>query len=176
MRRIYDSGALHRDKDDPFTPAAADDSRSRSAFDWERVSHAFMPRSVRRRAVSVSVETDRDVYETEDRVTFRVGMENKLPFPVTLKTRSPLLWSWDVDGLEKASRVTEADPPDRQSLLTFERSERKEFERTWLLSIRDTEREWIPVGPGEYTLSAWINVAPADREGLVGETTVTVRS
>jgi len=176
MRRIYESRALHRDGEDPFAPAEDDDraEKSRSAIDWDAASHALVPTALRNRAVEVSVETDRKTYAVDEPVAFRVTLRNRIPFPVALKTRSPVLWSWAIDGVREASHVREASPPDRPGLLSFDRSERKIFERRWLQRVRTAVDEWSPVGPGEYALSAAINVADAEAKDLAAETTVRV--
>lgn len=173
MRDILETGAVRRDDDDPFVPGEAGGSRGRSAFHWPNVSHALMPTAVRDRAVSVSILTNKQRYDPEEPVHFRVSMANRIPFPVSLRTQSPVLWSWAVAGVEQATRL-EAERPDEPGLLRFGRSERKTFERRWPQRIQDADGRWTPVDAGEYELSAWINVDGADGRGLADSTTVTV--
>ncbi len=173
MRDVLETNAVRRDDSDPFVPGEDGGRRSRSAFDWPNVSHALMPTRLRDRAVSVSIRTNKPRYDPEETVHFRVSMANRIPFPVSLKTRSPVLWSWAVEGVEQATRLGE-DRPDEPGLLRFGRSERKTFERRWSQRIQDLDGRWTPVEAGEYELSAWINVDGADGRGLADATTVTV--
>lgn len=174
MRDVHDTDAVRRDDDDPFVPREDDGRRrSRSAFDWPNVSHALMPTSLRDRAISVSVETDKREYALEEPVHFRVTLANRIPFPVAVRTTSPVLWTWAVDGAEQASRLDERSP-DEPGLLRFSRSERKRFERRWSQRIQDEEGRWIPVQRGEYELTARINVDDADGRGLADRTTVRI--
>lgn len=171
MRRIYESDAVVRD-DHPHTPAARDDPGPRTV-DWAAASHAFVPVGLRDWAVAVDVETDRSTYRVGEPVRLRVAFRNRLPFPIRLRTTSPVLWRWAVDGAVEASTVEEPTP-DRPGAFSFARGERKTFTRVWNQSVRRTEREWEPVPPGEYTLSAWVNVDDPDGRGLAAETTVRV--
>lgn len=181
MRRIYESQAIRRDDDDPFSPSeAADAGRSTSFLSgdgktvhWDSLSHAFMPVRLRDHAVTVDVSTRKDEYAVGETVCFTVEMYNRYPCPITLKTDSPVLWTWAVDGLTDASEVEET-PPDRKSVIEFDRGERKRFVRRWQQRIRISEREWEETGPGEYTISAGINVDGAENRGLVDETTVRI--
>lgn len=182
MRRIYESDAIHRDQSDPFTPKtngaeraeSRSTSASNSAIDWGNLSHAILPLGIRDRAIAVDIEANRDVYTGGESVHFRVVLRNRLPFPVTLRTQTPVLWSWAVDGLDRASRVTEFEPPDRAGVLSFARSETKVFTRTWPRRIRESAERWESVVPGRYTLSAWINVENARNRGLFAETSVRI--
>lgn len=175
MRDVHDTEAVHRDDGDPFVPGDDDGRgrRSHSPFDWHNVSHALMPRSLRDRAVSVSVRTNKRAYALEEPVHFRMNLTNRIPFPVTLRTRTPVLWSWAVDGVERATRLPE-EQPDEPGLLRFGRSERKTFERRWSQRIRDRQGRWVPVERGEYELTARVNVADAADRGLTDRTTFRV--
>lgn len=175
MRDVFDSDAVRRDDSDPFVPGSDDGRgrRSRSAFDWRNVSHALMPTSLRDLAVGVSIETNKSQYALEEPVHFRVILENRIPFPVALRTTSPVLWTWSVDGAEQASRLPD-DAPDDPGILRFSRSERKTFERRWSQRIQDHEGRWVPVQRGEYELSTRINVEGANGRGLTDRTTVRV--
>jgi hypothetical protein len=138
--------------------------------DWTNLSHALLPTAIRRRAVTMHLETDREVYAEDDPVRFRVVFRNHLPVPVVLRVESPVPWSWGVDGVERASDV--ADPlPDDPTRFEFARRERKAFTREWHQRIRTGRREWRPAGPGDHTLRAWVT----DRDrSLSAETTVRV--
>jgi len=178
MRRIYDSEALRRD-DDAFTPTERDDDarpqalRSINGSAWSR---RLLPTRVRRRAISVEVSTPRTEFSEGEPIPFTVTMKNALPVPVTIRTASPLLWTWDVDGDAEASRVSLRDPPDESGAFEFDRGERKRFRKRWRQLFRVTESEWEPAAPGEYDIGAGINVEDAEGSGLYDATTVTIVS
>lgn len=177
MRRIYESDALHRDDDDQFAPNRR---RSESTLQAMRsvnstaLSRWLVPDGIRRRAVSVDVSTPRTEFALGATVPFRVTMRNAMPFPITFRTRSPVLWTWDVDGVTEASRVSMRDPPDEPGELRFGRGERKRFERRWEQLFRVSPSEWEGVEPGEYTIGAGLNVDGAREKGLYDEATVRV--
>lgn len=154
---------------DPFTPGE-DDERTRPqsarSVDSTLLSRWLVPQSLARRAISVSIETPQAEYALGTAVPFRVTMTNPLPIPLTLLTRSPILWQWTVDGVVEASHIEQYDPPDEPGKLHFDRGERKRFTGEWSGKFRVTEREWEPAAPGEYAIGATINVdgerSPAD--------------
>ena len=172
-KRIDGSDALERDADDPFAPATSGDRNAR-AIDWGAFSHAFMPVAVRNRAIAVSIATDRDVYDRGDPVTVEIEFRNRLPVPVRLRTDSPELWTWAVDGATAASRV-DRGVPDRPDAFSFARSERKRFSREWPQRIRVAEDVWEPVEPGRYALEARISCPDAADRGLVATTEIVIR-
>jgi hypothetical protein len=172
MRRIYESEALRRDDDDPFSPTEDGPEREHRTIRWDNFSHALLPLSFRRRAISVSIEADREVYARDQPVGFRVTLRNRLPFPVSIPTTSPVHWTWAVDGVDEASHVVER--PTDGGLLQFRRSERKTFHRSWYQRFRESADEWSPAAPGEYTLSARLVVDSPEAAGLLAETTVRI--
>lgn len=172
VRRIYESDAVVRDGS-PHTPRERDDDTARTHVNWGNVSHAFMPVRLRDWAIVVDVETNCERYAVGEPVGIQVQFRNRLPTPIRLRTASPVLWQWAVGDALEAS-LLERDTPDKRGALSFARRERKTFTRTWHQTIRQTEREWVPVDPGEFTISAWINVDDPDRRGLTAETTVTI--
>lgn len=183
MRRIYESRALHRDDDDPFSPKERRDAGRSTAFlsragwrtvDWESFSHAFLPVWVRDRAISVEIETAADRYERDEPVEFHVTMRNQLPFPVRLVAESPLRWEWTFDDLPAASAYGDREPPADPTVFSFDRGETKRFRRTWSGAVRVSKREWQAPSAGEYTLAARINVADADERGLSDSTTIAI--
>jgi hypothetical protein len=172
MRRLLGFGS---DRDvDPFTPDDEGDDHHQSArsVDSGLVSSRLLPKALRRWAISLSITTPQTEYAVGSRIPFRVQMRNRLPLPVTLTTRSPVLWSWTVDGHPEASHVEQYDPPDGPGKLHFERDERKQFSGRWTGHFRVTKREWEPAQPGEYALGAGINVDGADGDGLSDEVTI----
>lgn len=174
MRRIYESDALGRDDDDPFSPGEREERarpRAMRSVPAAKLSRWLTPKGLRHRAVSVRVSTPQPAYPVGERVPFLVEMHNALPFPVSLETRSPLLWSWSVDGHREAELAPE-EPPEEPGRLSFERGERKRFRRSWNGLFRVSDREWEEAERGEYTLSAAINVDSPDRAGVTDSTTV----
>lgn len=182
MRRIYESRALERDDDDPFSPnetdgeerstAALHDGESRTV-DWQSFSHAFMPVALRDYAIVVDVSTGREEYRVGETVEVDVRIRNRLPVPVSIRTETRELWTWAVDGLTDASTLEEPRS-EQPNVMRFGRGERKRFTRRWPQRIRVSEREWEPTGTGEYAISAGLNVADAADRGLSDETTVRV--
>lgn len=172
MRRIYESEALRRDDDDPFSPKEDAKEREHRSINWDNFSHALFPLSWRRRAIAVEIETDQDVYATDQPVGFTVTLRNRLPFPVSIPTTSPVNWTWAVDGVDEANHVVER--PSDGGLLQFRRSERKTFHRRWYQRFRESDEEWTPALPGEYTLSARLTVESPEATGLRAETTVRI--
>ena len=181
MRRIYESEALRR-SDEPFTPQEAREaSRMRknlhqSMVDWTSASHALMPMGIRDRAINVSVHTDKDVYEPGETVRILIRMRNRLPFPVVLRTPTPVRWSWAVDGRREASDVSDFDPPDQPALFKFYRSETKAFTRSWPLLFRKTKTDWSEAGAGTYEISAFVDVENPQKRGLSASTEIEVRT
>ncbi|MFW5974117.1 MAG: hypothetical protein ACOCPZ_01895 [Natrialbaceae archaeon] len=173
MRRIYESSALSRDNDDPFSPRDDKDDENRS-INPVAASHALLPKAIRRRAVDVSVTTDRTEYASGDPVAFRVTFRNRLPIPVSIPVSSPVPWHWAVDDRISA-RFTRPDEPDDGSLFTFGRSERKTFTRTWSQSWQVGERRWEPVETGGYEISVAVNTAIGGEQFLADTTRIEIR-
>lgn len=173
MRRIYESEALRRSDEEPHAPRERPDDDGPRTIDYASASHALMPTALRHRAVSVSVETDRESYGPDEPVRFRVLMHNRFPVPVVLRVPTPVRWQWGVDGHPEASRV-EATPPAEPALFEFDRGERKRFDRRWHQRFRESEREWSRAARGEHTLSAWVAVDDPAAKGLHAEATVRI--
>ncbi|MBV0924971.1 hypothetical protein KTS45_12260 [Halomicroarcula limicola] len=177
MRRIYDSHALKRDDDDSFAPRErrGDDATPAAmrSVPGETLSRLLVPEWLRDRALSVAVETPRDTYQSGTDVPVRVTLKNAFPIPITVRTPTPRLWTWDVDGHPEASKVP-ADLPEEERVFSFDRGERKRFTRRWSQSFKVSETEWEPVGPGEYAIGASLSVPDAAEKGLAAETTVRI--
>lgn len=177
MRRIYESGALRRDDDDQFSPSERGSGDRPQAMRWvdsTALSRRLLPDAVRDLAVSIEVSTPRTEYALDEWVPFRVTMRNSMPFPITFRTVSPIPWTWNVDGIREASRVSLRNPPDEPGEFRFGRGERKRFTKRWTQTFRVSEAEWEPVAPGEYTIGAGINVDTPSKRGLYDETTVRI--
>lgn len=176
MRRIYESGALRRD-DDQFSPNDRDSAgrlQAMRSVNGTALSRRLVPNWLRCRAISIEVSTPRTEYPVGEAVPFRVTMDNSMPFPITFRTLSPLPWTWNVDGVPEASHVSLRDPPDDSGEFRFARGERKRFTKRWEQMFRVSDSEWEPVGFGEYTIGAGLNVETPSEKGLYGETTVRV--
>lgn len=179
MRRIYESTALRRDDDDTFAPNERDaDERPRAvrSVDGGLLSRHLVPHWLRHRSISISISTPREEYPAGSSVPFTVTMKNAMPFPITVVTRSPLLWTWYVDGAAEASRVPAREPPDEPGGFRFDRGERKTFRKRWNGMFRVSNSEWEPAPPGDYTLAAGLNVEDAVGKGLYEETSVHLLS
>jgi hypothetical protein len=177
VRRIYDSPAVRRDDDDPHKPNERDQTTGPEAMRTVPsglVSRLLVPQWLQFRALSVTLSTPQTEYDAGRPVPFAVEIENTMPFPVTVPSRSPVLWTWAVDGLPEASHVYE-QPPDEKRYFRFGRSERKRFTRRWQQMVQTTASEWEPVDPGEYTLSVDLNVDGAAEKGLTDETVIRIR-
>lgn len=175
MRRIYESSALRRDDDEPHAPTENDTDAKPQAMrsvDGAAWSRRLVPNSLRYRAISVDIETAKEAYSPGETVAFRVTMKNSFPIPITIKTASPVLWNWHVDGIEEASHVPLQNPPDEPRGFKFDRSECKQFTRRWQQMFKVSDSEWEPAEPGEYTIGAALNVPDAAEKGLAAETTV----
>ncbi|EMA15589.1 hypothetical protein C436_03611 [Haloarcula marismortui ATCC 33800] len=173
MRRIYNSGALHRDDEEPQAPTerGAQPQAARS-IDGQTWSDLLIPTWLRYRAVSVDIEVPQTSYPAGTEVPFVVTMQNALPVPITLPTDSPRPWTWYVDGVPEASHVDSV--PSEDGSLRFDRGERKQFRRRWDRMFRVSDDEWEPASAGEYTISAGLSVANAGERGLYSETTVSI--
>lgn len=179
MRRIYESDALRRDDDDPHAPAERNDGgeiQALRSIPAAALSDRLVPRALRRRLVSVDVETPRREYARGESVPFVVTFRNRAPFPVTIPTASPLLWTWTVDGDEEATAasVRLRDPPDEPGRFAFDRGERKRFRRRWDGLFRVSDSEWVPADTGEHAIGAAVNVTNRRNEDLHAETTVRI--
>jgi len=174
MRRIYESGALRRN-DDAFFPNernTSDELQAMRSVNATELSRWLIPDRLRYRAISIEVSTPRTEYPVGTTVPFRVTMRNALPFPITIRTVSPLLWTWSVDGTTGASHVSLRDSPDEAGTFHFDRGERKRFTKRWKQMFRVSETKWEPATRGKYVIGAEFNVENSVKKGLCTETTV----
>jgi hypothetical protein len=178
MRRIYESDALHRDDDEPGAPRERQREERPQAFrsvPTGSLSRWLVPDRVRYWGLSLDIATPRTEFRVGEHVPFQVTMKNSLPFPVTIATRSPLLWTWHVDDHREASKLPADGPPEEERGFRFERGERKQFRKRWDGMFKVADAEWERAVPGEYTIGAGLNVDGAAEKGLYSETTVTLR-
>lgn len=177
MRRIYESDALHREDDEPFTPNERRKSELEEAMSSTGgfgLSRYLLPQWLGRRFLSISVSTPRSTFPVDATVPFKVVMKNPMPFPIRLSTRSPVLWTWNIDGLTNGSQVNLHDPPDERRTFEFSRGEAKQFTRRWEQLFQVSETTWEPAGPGTYEIGAGINVESPAECGLYDETTIQI--
>jgi hypothetical protein len=179
MRRIYESNALRRSDEEPFSPGERDDRtpqpqaiRSIDSTAWSR---RVVPHWLRHRAISVTISTSATEYPAGESVPFTVTMKNEFPVPITIETVSPVLWTWDVDGAVEGSRVPTRNPPEEARGFAFDRGERKVFRKRWPQMIQVSRTEWEPVSGGEYTIGAGINVEDREESRLYDDVTIRVR-
>lgn len=175
MRRIYESNALERDDEEPHIPSRRDDEvepQAMRSVPSGTLSNLLFPMGLRQRLISIDVSTPEQEYAVGAGVPFEVTMKNSMPFPVTLRTRSPVLWTWAVDGAREASRVQVRTPPDDAKGFRFERGERKRIRKRWDGTFRTAPDEWRQADPGEHTISVAMNTDDAEDYGLTDEVTV----
>ncbi|MEY7849326.1 hypothetical protein AB7C87_09015 [Natrarchaeobius sp. A-rgal3] len=118
---------------------------------------ALVPTAIARRAISVSVETDRAVYEAGDPVEITVEFRNRLPLAVEIPTPTRRRWGWSVDG-ELEATDERRFVRDRPSAFSFDRGERKRTRITWNGRFERTRgrHESIVPEPGEYEIRAFV--------------------
>jgi hypothetical protein len=177
MRRIYESDALERDDDEPLAPrerqreTKPQSFRSISGSAW---SDRLLPHKLRRWAVTVEITApDQPIPQGED-VPFQIALRNRLPMPVTIRTDSPRLWTWAVDGVQSASRVSLDRPSTEANKLKLDRGERRTIRRNWSGMFRVSKRQWEQADRGEHTIRAAVNVADPEADNLADETTVSL--
>ena len=121
----------------------------------------LVPAPLARRAVSVSIETDRDVYDRGDPVALTVTFTNRLPLPVSIPTPERRLWGWTVDGDLEASderRYTRSSP----SSFPFRAGEQKRVSVAWNGRFERTDgvHESVLPEPGVYEIRAFVATHP----------------
>lgn len=137
----------------------------------------LVPSPIARRAIAVSVTTDRDAYERDEPVEITIEFKNRLPVPVELPTAGHRRWGWSVDGELEASderRYT----PDRPATFDFRGGERKQVSVTWNGRLERVQsgdrRESVLPEPGDYELRAFV-ATREDASRPSDSTTITLR-
>ncbi|GAB3666783.1 hypothetical protein [Halopiger thermotolerans] len=130
-----------------------------SGFGLERL----VPAALARRAIAVSVATDRAVYPRGEPVEITVEFANRLPLPVDVPTPRQRPWGWRVDG-ELEATDERRYLRDRPSSISFRGGERKCATVTWNGRLERTgdRHESIVPDPGEYEIEAFV-ATRADR-------------
>lgn len=142
----------------------ANSEADRTGFD-DTVNHLtaalgrLVPQWLARRAIAVSVSTDRTNYPQGDPVRIQVEFRNRLPVPVTIRTPRQRLWGWTVDGDLEASDERR-HLSETEATLTFRGRERKRVSRRWNGSLKRTGSpdRWEPASIGDHEISAFIAV------------------
>lgn len=123
-----------------------------------------VPQRVVRRAIAVSLDTDRERYEVGEPVEMTIVFHNRLPLPVSVETPRRRLWGWAVDGEIDASdeRRYISDTP---GVVTFRSGECKTITHRWngLFKRTGDPTRWVEPNPGEYELGAFIALDGEDR-------------
>lgn len=139
------------------TAATASDQTADSRYTTASILGALVPVSLARRAIAVSVTTDRDVYERGDPVEFTVTFKNRLPLSVAVPTPRQRRWGWSVDGELEASderRYMRTQP----STFRFRGGERKRTTVRWngRFERTDGRHEFVVPEPGEYEIRVFV--------------------
>ena len=134
-----------------------------------------VPDRLARRAVTVSVSTDKRAYEQGEPVEITVEFDNRLPVPVEVPTPSQRRWGWAVDGVLEATdekRYVRGEP----LTFAFRGGETKTLTATWNGRFRRTDGDGLdrsePAGRGEHTITAFLAI---DRGGERPEDSTEVR-
>ncbi|MFC7069468.1 hypothetical protein [Halobaculum lipolyticum] len=146
----------------PQSPRSHED-RDRLGFDDTRdylgtAVAALLPAALVARGLSITVDTDREVYAPGDPVSVRVAMRNRFPVPVAVTTPSRRLWGWEVDGALEASEEPRRDPGG-SGTLSFRARERKTREWTWdgrVTRRDDRGTRSSPLAPGDHEIRAFV--------------------
>ena len=162
-----DSRRHHSDTDD----LGFDESHSRTV----EILGSLVPYWIARRAVTVSVRTDRDRYDRGEPVEITVDFENRLPVPLEIPTPKRRRWGWRVDGELEASdqrRYTRPNP----SVFRFAGGERKRIEFTWNGRLERTGEvhEWVLPDPGDHEIEVFV-ATHEDCYRPSDATTITIR-
>lgn len=132
----------------------------------------LVPAALARRAIAVTVETDRPSYERDDPIEITVTFRNRLPVPVRVPVPRSRRWGWSVDGqLEGSDERIYVRP--NPSTFDFRGGETKRITVDWdgRFERTDGRHERIAPAPGEYEIAAF--VATEDRTPR-DVTTVTI--
>lgn len=138
-----------------------------------RLLRSLVPQWIARRALSVTVSTDRSTYEVGEPVEITVAVTNRFPLPVSVVTSGLRIWGWTVDGELEASDERRYES-DRPNSLDFRGFQTKRFECTWDGRFKRTgsPTRWIEADPGEHEIGAFVETS---RGKVQDSTTITLR-
>jgi len=130
----------------------------------------LIPRSVAKRAVSISVKTDCKQYESGEPVKITIQIRNRIPFPIEVVTSGRRIWGWRVDGLLEASdeKLHEASEPRSFSM---QARESRTLQREWDGRFKrdGTPTRWEPADRGEHEITAFLATDPPKSDSTVIE-------
>ncbi|WP_254532222.1 hypothetical protein [Natrinema gelatinilyticum] len=161
------------------TPNSSDDPRVDPDGSRSTVASflgSLVPPSLARRAIDVSVATDREAYERDESVEISIEFKNRLPVPVELPTPRQRRWGWSVDGHLEATdeRVYTRHNP---ATFDFRSGERKRMSVTWNGRLEQVwsngRRESVLPDPGEYEIRAFV-ATRGDATQPSDSTTITI--
>jgi hypothetical protein len=128
----------------------------------------FVPQSLARRALAVTVETDKDRYRLGEPVRLTVTIRNKLPVPMSVATPGRRLWGWTVDGELEASDESRYEG-DSAGTLVFRASEEKVLRHEWSGRFKRVgdRTTWETPDRGTHEIGAFVAVEPPRPEDSV---------
>lgn len=120
---------------------------------------ALVPPQIARRAIDVSIELERRVYERGEPVPFSVTFRNRLPVAVSVATPTQRRWGWRIDGHLEATTESHS-LAHRPAELVFGARETRRIPVEWNGHIRRAGPpvESIVPDAGEYELSAFLAI------------------
>lgn len=130
----------------------------------------LVPRAVARRAVTITVETDRQRYEVGEPVGVTVRISNRIPFPIEVATTGRRVWGWRVDGLLDASdeKIHESAEPRRFSMQARE-TNRIQFEWDGRFKRQGSPTRWEQATRGEHEIEAFLATDPVKSDSVTVE-------
>ncbi len=121
----------------------------------------LIPGAIARRAVKISVSTDRETYAPGEDVSLTVTVDNRLPLPIEVPIAERRVWGWAIDGLTEATdeRIYE---PDGNRSLALRPGETRRYDHTWNGRVRreGPQTTYEPLSPGIHELSVFLGTAP----------------
>jgi hypothetical protein len=144
-RREFDDGTLH--------------SRDLNLF--TRGLSGFVPKPVANRAVSISVETDKEQYDGDEVAEITIRIHNRLPLPVEIVTTGRRIWGWRVDGLLSASDEKLYERSDPRGF-SIQARETLTIQREWDFRFKreGTPTRWERAERGEHEIEAFLATDP----------------
>lgn len=121
----------------------------------------FVPKAVANRAVTITVETNRDQYEVGDPVEIVVTLRNRIPFPIEIVTTGRRIWGWRVDGLLEASDETLYEPSESRGFsMQARETKRIDFEWDGQFKREGTPTRWEPAKRGTHEIQVFLASDP----------------
>lgn len=132
----------------------------------------LVPGRLARWALTVTVETDEQVYTSGESVEIRIDVSNRLPLPIIVPIVGNRIWGWAVDGLVDATD----EPlyvPDTTRSFRLRARETRTFVRTWDGRIKrhGVPTRWVEASSGDHEIAAFVATTPRTEDS----TTITIR-